>query len=443
MIKKAITDFLNRYRIPQDAGFIIAVSGGADSITLLHAFKYLNLKILALHCNFGLRGKESDMDEQFVKRFCDTYGIALSVKKFNTTAYAKEKGISIEMAARELRYNWFEDMKVSKKMDYIVVGHHADDLSETFFINICRGTGIKGLTGIKPVHGDILRPLLAFPRTDILKYIEDHQLGYRTDSTNNSMDYVRNRIRHQVIPVFKDINPGFRETMEENCEILKETEAIFRYGIQQLQQQVTTREEDELLIDIEKTLATPAPYTLLYETLRPLGFNKTQIRDILNTQNATPGKQFIAGKYMLTKGRRYWRLFNWEQHPAIRIVVEQAGEYGINNRTYRFTSFPLSPDFTIPPNPAIACLDADKIKFPLFIRSWQAGDYFCPIGMKKSKKKISDFFTDQKFNAKQKKDCLLLESDGKIAWVIEHRLDERFKITSFTKRVLQIEIVKA
>ena len=244
MIKKAITDFLNRYRIPQDAGFIIAVSGGADSITLLHAFKYLNLKILALHCNFGLRGKESDMDEQFVKRFCDTYGIALSVKKFNTTAYAKEKGISIEMAARELRYNWFEDMKVSKKMDYIVVGHHADDLAETFFINICRGTGIKGLTGIKPVHGDILRPLLSFPRTDILKYIEDHQLGYRTDSTNNSMDYVRNRIRHQVIPVFKDINPGFRETMEENCEILKETEAIFRYGIQQLQQQVTTREED-------------------------------------------------------------------------------------------------------------------------------------------------------------------------------------------------------
>lgn len=443
MIKKAITDFLNRYRIPQDAGFIIAVSGGADSITLLHAFKYLNLKILALHCNFGLRGKESDMDEQFVKRFCDTYGIALSVKKFNTTAYAKEKGISIEMAARELRYNWFEDMKVNKKMDYIVVGHHADDLAETFFINICRGTGIKGLTGIKPVHGDILRPLLSFPRTDILKYIEDHQLGYRTDSTNNSMDYVRNRIRHQVIPVFKDINPGFRETMEENCEILKETEAIFRYGIQQLQQQVTTREEDELLIDIEKTLATPAPYTLLYETLRPLGFNKTQIRDILNTQNATPGKQFIAGKYMLTKGRLYWRLFNREQHPAIRVVVEQGGEYGINNRTYRFTSFPLSPDFTIPPNPAIACFDADKIKFPLFIRSWQAGDYFCPIGMKKSKKKISDFFTDQKFNAKQKKDCLLLESDGKIAWVIEHRLDERFKITSFTKRVLQIEIIKA
>ncbi len=440
MIKKAITDFLNKYRIPKEAGFIIAVSGGADSISLLHAFKYLNLKILALHCNFGLRGKESDMDEQFVKRFCDTYGIALSVKKFATTLYAKEKGISIEMAARELRYNWFAEMKTRKKMDYIVVGHHADDLAETFFINICRGTGIKGLTGIKPINGDLLRPLLPFPRTEILKYIEDNQLGYRTDSTNNSLDYVRNRIRHQVIPVFKDINPGFRETMEENCEVMKETEAIFRYGIQQLQQQVMKYEADEFLIDIEKTLSTPAPYTLLYETLRPLGFNKTQIRDILNTQNANPGKQFMAGKYILTKGRRYWRLFNSEQHPSSHFIVEQTGEHRINGKIYRFTSFPVSPDFTIPQTSTVACFDADKIKFPLLVRSWQTGDYFCPMGMKKSKKKLSDFFTDQKFSAKQKKDCLLLESEGKIAWIIEHRIDERFKITSFTQRILQIEI---
>lgn len=440
MVKQAITDFLNKYQIPQDSGFIIAVSGGADSISLLHAFKYLNLKILALHCNFGLRGKESDMDEQFVKRFCDIYGIALSVKKFDTTSYAKEKGFSIEMAARELRYAWFTDMKVKKQMNYIVVGHHADDLAETFFINVCRGTGIKGLTGIKPVNGDILRPLLSLPHTDILKYIADNQLGYRTDSTNNSMDYVRNRIRHQVIPVFKEINPGFRETMEENCEVLKETEAIFRYGIQQLQEQVITQQDDELLIDIEKTLSTPAPYTLLYETLRPLGFNKTQIRDILNSQHATPGKQFIAGKYILTKGRRYWRLFDRERYSDSRFTIEQTGEYNINDKTYRFTIFPVSSDFTIPQSPSIACLDADKIKFPLLIRNWQTGDYFCPIGMKKSKKKLSDFFTDQKFSAKQKKDCLLLESENKIAWVVGYRLDERFKITSFTKHILKIEI---
>ena len=172
MIRETIENFLEKYRIPKDAGFILAVSGGADSISMLHAFKYMNLKIMALHCNFALRGKESDMDEQFVKRFCDNYGIAHSVKKFNTTAYAKEHGLSIEMAARELRYTWFHEMKAKKKMDYIVVAHHADDVAETILINLCRGTGVKGLTGIKPVNGDILRPLLNCSRNDILKYID-------------------------------------------------------------------------------------------------------------------------------------------------------------------------------------------------------------------------------------------------------------------------------
>lgn len=442
MVRENITEFLKKHNIPKDANFIVAVSGGADSITLLHAFKFLNLKILALHCNFNLRGKESDMDEQFVKRFCDIYGIALSVKKFDTTGYAKEKGVSIEMAARELRYAWFAEMKTKKKMDYIVTGHHADDVAETFFINICRGTGIKGLTGIKPVNGDILRPLLPFSRVDILTYIANNQLGFRTDSTNNSLNYIRNRIRHQVIPVFKEINPAFNQTIEENCETLKETEAIFRYGIAQLQEQVMAREEDEILIDIQKTLETPAPYTLLYETLKPFGFNKTQIRDILQSQTATPGKQFIAGNYILTRGRRYWRIFNSEAHTETHTLISQEGEYQINGNTYRFTIHPITPNFIIPKDPSVASLDAGKIKFPMLIRNWQAGDYFCPIGMKKSKKKISDFFTDRKFSAKQKKECLLLLSEDKIAWIVGNRPDERFKITSFTQNILIAEVIK-
>lgn len=442
MLQPIITDFLKKHNIPRDAGFIIAVSGGADSISLLHAFKYLNLKIMALHCNFKLRGKESDMDEQFVKRFCDIYGIPLSVKEFDTTGYAKANGVSIEMAARELRYAWFREMKTKKKMDYIVVGHHADDLAETFFINVCRGTGIKGLTGIKPVNGDILRPLLPCSRTDILKYIEDNQLGFRTDSTNNSLDYVRNRIRHQVIPVFKEINPAFRETMEDNCENLKETELIFRYGIEQLQEQVMECEENEILIDIQKTLGTPAPYTLLYETLKPFGFNKTQICDILRSHEATPGRQFIAGNHILTKGRRYWRLFNNSEQTETYIKIDREGEFRINDKIFRFTNFPMPPDFTIPQDASTACMDADKVVFPILIRNWQTGDYFCPIGMKKSKKKLSDFFTDQKLSAKQKKECLLLLSDNKIAWIIGSRLDERFKITSFTRNILMIEVLK-
>lgn len=442
MIRETIENFLEKYQIPKDAGFILAVSGGADSISMLHAFKYMNLKILALHCNFSLRGKESDMDEQFVKRFCDSYGIAHSVKKFNTTAYAKEHGLSIEMAARELRYTWFHEMKAKKKMDYIVVAHHADDVAETILINLCRGTGVKGLTGIKPVNGDILRPLLNCSRNDILKYIEDHQLGFRTDSTNNSLDYMRNKIRHKIIPVMKEINPSLLSTVADTCEALKETEQIFTYGIKVLQEEIMDCEEDEILIHIDKTISSPAPYTLLYETLRPFGFNKTQIRDILNAHTATPGKQFITGNYVLEKGRTYWRLYDNSIRQQQSTEIPEPGTHTLGDYKFEIFRFPRTVDFEIPTSPDIACLDADKVKFPLTIRNWQAGDYFCPIGMKRSKKKLSDFFTNQKFSTRQKQECQLLLSGDKIAWVIGHRLDDRFKITSFTKELLIIKRLK-
>lgn len=438
MIRETIARFLDEHRIPQEAGFILAVSGGADSISMLHAFKYLNRKIVALHCNFSLRGKESDMDEQFVKRFCDSYGIAHSVKKFDTLHYAKEKGLSIEMAARELRYAWFREMKQKKGMDYIVVAHHADDMAETVLINLCRGTGIRGLSGIKPVNGDILRPLLSCSRADILQYIEENQLGYRNDSTNASDDYVRNKIRHRIIPIFKEINPSFLETTGENCAILKETEEIFNYGIQKLQEEILEADGDEILIDIDKTLSSPAPHTLLYETLKPFGFNKTQIKDILHSYNATPGKQFTAGNHLLVKGRTYWRIHNTAKDLQISCKIASTGTFDINGESFEVSCFPRTENFSIPREADTVCLDADKTPFPLLVRNWQAGDYFCPIGMQKSKKKISDFFTDLKMSAKQKKETLLLLSGGKICWVIGQRVDDRFKITSFTRNILQI-----
>lgn len=439
MIREIIERFLVEHNIPRDAGFILAVSGGADSICLLHACKYMNLRILALHCNFALRGKESDMDEQFVKRFCDTYGIAHSVKKFDTKTYARKHGLSIEMAARELRYAWFREMKAKKKQDYIMVAHHADDVVETMLINLCRGTGVKGLTGIKPVNGDILRPLLSCSRADILQYIEQQQLGYRTDSTNNSLDYMRNRIRHQVIPVLKSINPALLSSVAETCEILKETEAIFQYGIRQLQENVLDCEGKELLIHIENTLTSPAPYTLLYETLRPLGFNKQQIHDILDSHDAISGKRFFAAGWVLSKDRIYWRVSESEECDKPTLEILEPGKYTLENQCFEVFLFPVTEDFEIPADPNIACLDADKIQFPLLLRHWETGDYFCPIGMKKSRKKLSDFFTDRKFTILQKQECLLLLSGSKIAWVVGQRLDDRFKITSMTRMMLVIK----
>lgn len=253
------------------------------------------------------------MDEQFVKRFCETYGISMSVKQFDTQGYAKKKGISIEMAARELRYTWFEEMRLKKKMDYIVVGHHADDLAETLFINICRGTGIKGLIGIRPVKDRILRPLLSRSREEIIAYIEQNKLGYRTDSTNNSLDYVRNKIRHMIIPVCKDINPSFLNTVRENCNTLKEVEQIYRFGIDRLKEEVISEDNGEILIDIQKTMATPAPYTLLFEILRPYGFNATQIEDILNSYEAIP-------------------VNNLKQENTCSLKVEYIGDYSISSK---------------------------------------------------------------------------------------------------------------
>ena len=437
-----IKQFLKEHEIDEKAGFIIAVSGGADSITLLHAFKYLNLRIHALHCNFNLRGKESNMDEQFVKRFCETYGIPMSVKRFDTQEYAKKKGISIEMAARELRYDWFEEMRKKKKMDYIVVGHHANDLAETLFINICRGTGIKGLTGIRPVKDRILRPLLSRSREEIIAYIEQNQLGYRTDSTNNSLDYVRNKIRHMIIPVCKDINPSFLNTVREHCNTLKEVEQIYRYGIDRLKEEVISEENGETLIDIQKTLAAPAPYTLLFEILRPYGFNATQIEDILESSDAIPGKQFEAEEYLLTKGRIYWRLFNILEKEDKRTLLADSGEYHIDDSIFQLEEQDINDSFIVPRDLNTGCFDLDKIIYPLVLRHWSMGDWFCPLGMKRSKKKLSDFFTDLKFSAKQKKDCLLLQSGKDIIWVVGHRIDDRYKVSPATKRVLIIKQIK-
>ena len=319
-------------------------------------------------------------------------------------------------------------------------GHHADDLAETVLINMCRGTSIKGLTGIKPINGDLLRPLLDCSRTDILQYIQDNQLGYRTDSTNNSLDFVRNKIRHRIIPVCKEINPAFLNVIRENCETLKETEQIYRYAIGQLKTQVMEYQGEEILIHIGKTLATPAPCTLLYELLTPFGFNKTQIRDIFHSRDALSGKQFLSENYTLVKGRTYWRMFCHTTQTVTNIEIEKPGEYTINGQHYRFEIIPRTPDFQIPDDSSIACLDADKLRFPLKIRNWEKGDRFCPLGMKKLQKKISDFFTDQKFSAKQKKDCLLLLSGEHIAWVIGYRPDERFKIISVTQNILKISV---
>lgn len=442
MIRETIQEFLKKNGIPGDAGFLIAVSGGADSIALLHAFKCLHLKISALHCNFGLRGKESDTDEQFVRRFCYSNGIALEVKHFDTQNHAREKGISIEMAARELRYDWFHEMKQKKRMEYIVTGHQADDVAETLFINLCRGTGIRGLGGIRAINGDVLRPLLPCSRQDILVYLERHRLEYRNDSSNDSLDFMRNIIRHKIIPVCKEINPSFLRTVRNDCQAFHEAESLYLYGIEQLRQEVVEYEADETLIHIAKTMDSPAPGTLLFELLRPFGFNRHQVSGILDSHLASPGKIFRSKNYMLTRGRSYWRIFKQTEQTDLPVCIEKAGTYRIGRQSIRIELLPRSALASIPADPHTACLDAGKTRFPLQIRTWEKGDKFCPLGMHRQKKKLSDFFNDLKFTAKQKEECLLLLSEGQITWVMGYRPDDRFKITTATETVIQITLTQ-
>ncbi|MDR1274159.1 MAG: tRNA lysidine(34) synthetase TilS, partial [Odoribacteraceae bacterium] len=398
--------FLTRHAIDERARFIVAVSGGPDSIALLHALKYLNREILALHCNFALRGKESDMDEQFVKRFCNTYGIPHSTRRFDTAAFARERGVSIEMAARELRYAWFEEARWEKKMDYIVLGHHADDQAETLVANLCRGTGIRGLTGMKPVNGRLLRPLLERSRAEIEAYIEAHHLGFRLDSSNESLDYTRNKIRHRVIPACKEINPSFLRAARETCRALEETEKIFLHGIEQLKREIVAEENGEVLVHVDRLMASPAPFTLLFEILRPYGFNAARVEDVLRSSTAIPGKQFFSGEFLLTRDRACWRLFKADDGEDTRATLDGSGEYRIGERLFRLREREVGDDFRVPAERETACLDLAKITYPLVVRHWQEGDYFCPLGMKRSKKKLSDFFVDQKFSARQKRECL-------------------------------------
>ena len=435
-----IKTFLETNAIDPAARFVIAVSGGADSIALLHAFKYMNADTLALHCNFSLRGKESDMDEQFVRRFCGTYGIPVEVKRFDTAGVARKRGISIEMAARELRYEWFEETRARTGRDYIVLGHHVDDQAETLLLNLTRGTGIKGLVGMKPVAGKLLRPFLDRSREELLAYLQARRVGFRVDSSNASLDYARNKIRHRVVPVLKEINPSFTRAVRDTCVILGEVESIYRHGIEQLRASVTAEEEGELLVHIRKVMASPAPYTLLLEILRPYGFNAARVRDVLDSHAATPGKQFQAGQFLLTRGRVYWRLFKTLEGEPAPVLLDGEGDHRVGTILLRLRERAIDDSFAIPAGHDVACINRDKVTYPLVARHWREGDRFCPLGMKWSKKKLSDFFIDQKFTTKQKKECLILQSGDDIVWIVGHRLDDRYKITSTTRRALLVTL---
>lgn len=423
-----------------DETILLAISGGIDSMVLCDLFLKSSYKFAIAHCNFQLRGEESFRDENFVTNYCNKNNITLHKIRFDTYKHMDIEGISLQMAARDLRYRWFEDLLQKNNYKYLATGHHGDDSIETFLINIIRGTGIAGLHGIQHKINNIIHPLLFTNREEISAYAKKNNIEFVEDSTNSSTKYTRNKIRHELIPLIKEISPNFQRTILKEIERFKETEQVFRTVIDQAKQEIFAFENDRINISIEKIKNLNPQRIYLYEFLNEYNFNESTINSILESiYEKSSGKQFFSETHRIVKDREY-------------LILTQNNI--INNNEYHISDnltsikFPLSLEMEflkdlsfikIPKTKDIAMLDADKLEFPLILRKWKKGDYFYPYGLK-GEKKISEFYKNLKYSIVDKENQWLLCSNDDIVWVIGQRIDDRYKITNKTKTIYRIEL---
>jgi tRNA(Ile)-lysidine synthase len=419
---------------------LLAVSGGADSMLMLHLFVHTGFPVAVAHCNFGLRGRESDGDEQFVADYCDRHNLAFHSQKFNTEEYARQEGISIEMAARELRYNWFDQLLERHGYDFLATAHHQDDVIETFLINLSRGSGIKGLSGIQPKSGNIIRPMLFTNRAEILDYCQRISISFRADSSNEDTVYKRNLIRHEILPLLELVNPAFRRNALKTIANLSETGQLFQQRISEIKAMVYSEDEQGAMIHIEKLLSLSPLRTILFELIREFGFQAEQIDDILDSLTKESGRRFFSDNYRLVKDREYLLIAPYQDKPEKIFYLDEDCQK---------LSFPIqltlerlerNRDFRFSTHPNIVDLDLDQLVFPLILRHWHEGEYFQPLGMT-GLKKLSDFFVDEKYSIPEKENAWILFSGSQPVWIVGKRLDDRCKITSLTKRILRIRIL--
>lgn len=399
---------------------IVALSGGADSVTLLCVLQALGYRCEAAHCNFHLRGAESDRDEAFVRDLCHERNVNLHLTHFDTQEEATRRHISIEMAARDLRYQWFEGIRRESEAHAIAVAHHSDDSLETFLINLLRGTGINGLQGIKPRNGYIIRPLLCANRQEITDYLTDIGQSFVTDSTNLEDEYLRNKIRLHLLPLMQQIAPAAKSNILKTASHLAEAALFYRQAVDESTQRVL-REEGRR-IDIPALMQEPAPATLLFEILHPLGFNESQTEDIFQALQGQSGKSFQAGQWRVLKDRNNL-LIEPDTTPTPPLLDIQTRPY--------------MPGDPIPRGRDVACFDADKLTPPLTLRLWRRGDTFVPFGMK-GKKKVSDYLTDRKFPVTQKERQWVLCCGEDIIWLVGERSDNRFRVDESTRKITLI-----
>lgn len=426
MLMQKVKEFIEKEDLfsKQDK-ILVALSGGADSVALTRILITLGYHCEAAHCNFELRGEESDRDEDFVRNFCRSLNIKCHSIHFETRRYAAQQSISIEMAARELRYNWFTKICEESDCQVVAVAHHKDDSVETMLLNLIRGTGINGLLGIRPKNGNVVRPLLCASRQEVVAYLHRMNQTYVTDSTNLEDEYTRNKIRLNILPLMEEINPSVKDGLVKTASYLNDISKVYQQAIKESIDRIFITPEKE--ISIEKLMNEPAPQALLFEVLSPLGFNSTQVEEVYGSLNGQPGKRFISSQWQVVKDRDL-------------LLIEKV-KTANDKPQIIFEEVLLTKEFVIPKDKNTACFDANKFKGVISIRKWEKGDYFIPFGMK-GKKLVSDFMTDSKFSLLKKEQQWVLSCNDQIAWLIGERTDNRFRIDDSTQKVIIAKLGK-
>ena len=419
---------------------LLAVSGGRDSVLMAHYFKQAGFDFGIAHCNFKLREQEADEEEIFTSNLADELEVPFFVTFFDTAEYAAEKGISIQMAARDLRYQWLEEIRADFGYSYIALAHHQNDAAETILLNLTRGTGVAGLHGIKPKRDKLIRPLLFLTRNEIDEIVKTEKLVYRDDSSNSSTKYARNKIRLEVVPVLKELNPQLEETFKANARRFSELEIILRQRIDELKNTLFIEKSDsEIEISINDLKNLNPINTLLFGLFSPFGFTEAVLHDLVNNFDGQPGKMFQSPSHQIITDRG--RLILSPKHrPSTpsHLISEHENEFTWNNESYKSYTLPLS-GYKIKTSNNIVQLEYKKLIFPLKLRSWHKGDYFYPLGMK-GKKKLSDYFIEQKIPRQRKDGIGVLENgNGDIVWISGYRSDERYKIRPETEKIFILE----
>jgi tRNA(Ile)-lysidine synthase len=433
---------LNQEVLNDHHKYLLAVSGGIDSVVMLDLFKDSGKSIGIAHCNFQLRGEDSENDEEFVRKLASDLDVPLFVERFNTSEYGEENGLSIQMAARELRYAWFNRLLEETDFEKVALAHHKDDQLETILFNLAKGTGIAGLTGMQIAHGNYVRPLLFASKTMIEDYAEKNHLSWREDVSNDSLKYSRNLIRHKVIPQLKEINPGVLETLDYTLLRLVETESALDEKILDFLNRSVEKRGEDIYLDKSDLKDSVVPTLALHRVTSGFGFNYQQCVNIIHAIDHV-GKVFYGNQSVLNIDRESLILSPVSEenfHSAVYKVMQSDEQVELGDHTLMINK--LSPDKTkILSSADFAFLDLDKLQFPLRIRHWASGDWFIPLGMS-GKKKISDLMIDEKIPLNLKSRVLILESGEDIVWVIGHRIDDRYKVTDSTRQIWRAEYGK-